>query len=160
MSPGSQRSTYALHAANNMQGPAWPHGPSGPGPCGIICTHSGRIVLCTSSNAYGFGYNDVSGSGCYSTVLNGEVVFTAVALARIEIWTATNGYGFGYNEVSASSWCGTTLNAEPLRHVVGGSRIVLYNATNGYGFGLNDTSGSGWYGTTFTAPPVGSQSTR
>ncbi|MBP6574950.1 MAG: hypothetical protein KA230_10900, partial [Flavobacteriales bacterium] len=61
-----------------------------------------------------FGYNDVSGSGWYSTVLNGEVVFTAVALASIEIWTATNGYGFGLNDTSGSGWYGTTFTAPPV----------------------------------------------
>lgn len=73
-----------------------------------IC--SGRIVVYNDTHAYGFGYNDSSGSGWYAKTLSGPVVYTEAAGNRIVLGNASNAYGFGYNGTSGSSWYTTTLS--------------------------------------------------
>lgn len=165
---------YALYAeTGGSPGPQGPQGPSGPsgatgpaGPqgiqglqgasstCNTIRTGDGRIVIYTATHAYGFGYNETSGSNWYTVTLSGTFLGAIASDSNIVIYTTTNAYGFGKNFTSGSNWYTATLSAPPTGFVASSGRIVLYNNTNAYGFGFNFTSGSNWYYATLTGTPV------
>jgi hypothetical protein len=151
---------YALFAANNSVGPAGPQGPQGPvGPQGPgaceIHTGDGRAVLWNSNTAYGFGFNETSGSNWYVQSLNGPVVAALASDSNVVLYTATTAYGFGKNSTSGSGWYVQTLNEEVLGAVTSNARIVLYTANTAFGFGYDDISGSDWYVQSINAPVSG-----
>jgi hypothetical protein len=141
---------YALFAANNSVGPAGPQGPQGPvGPEGPgaceIRTGDGRVVLWNANTAYGFGFNETSGSGWYVQSLNAPVVAALATDSNVVLYTANTAYGFGKNSTSGSGWYVQSLNGEVLGAVTANARIVLYTTNSAYGFGYDDISGSDWY---------------
>lgn len=152
---------YALHAANNMQGPPGPQGAQGPagppgeGACQVIRTGDGRIVLYHDGAAYGFGRNNTSGSNWYGRSLDGPVLGSAASDTCVVIWTATAAYGFGPNNTSGSGWYVQGLTGEVIGTAAASGRIVLYTSTSAFGFGYNSISGSNWYSTSLSSPPLG-----
>jgi hypothetical protein len=152
---------YALHAANNTQGPPGPQGAQGPagppgvGACQVIRTGDGRVVVYNQSNAYGFGRNITSGSGWYSRSLDGPVVAALASDSAVVLYTATSAYGFGPNSTSGSNWYTQSLNGSVIGAAHASGRIVIYTGTNAYGFGYNSTSGSNWYSASLSSAPIG-----
>lgn len=150
---------YALYAANGgtvgPQGPPGPMGPPGASGCEVVHTGDGRAVIYSATEAKGFGYNEVSGSGWYTTTISGTILGAIASDSSVVIYTNTTAYGFGYNDVSGSGWYTTTLSAAPVDAIATSGRIVLYSANEAKGFGFNDVSGSGWYTTTLSSAPLG-----
>ena len=157
---------YALFAESSAtpgpQGPAGPQGPqgiqgpSGTSTCGTINSGDGRIVFYNTTNAWGYGFNEVSGSQFYSTSLSGTLLGAIASDSNIVVYTTTHAYGFGKNNTSGSGWYTKSMIAPPVGYVITSGRIVLYNANEAYGFGKNNTSGSGWYTRVLSGLPVGS----
>lgn len=157
---------FAFYAASGgspgPEGPAGPQGAQGlqgqPGTnnCGTINSGDGRIVIYNATNAWGYGYNEISGSFFYSITLSGTLLGALASDSNIVIYTTTHAYGFGKNNTSGSGWYTRVMSAPPVGYVVTNGRIVLYNDTEAYGFGRNNTSGSGWYNRTLSAPVLGS----
>ena len=151
---------YALFAANNSvgptgpQGPQGPVGPEGPGACEIH-TGDGRVVLWNANTAYGFGFNETSGSNWYVQSVDGPVVAALASDSNVVLYTANTAYGFGRNNTSGSGWYVQSLNSEVLGAVTANARIVLYTSNTAFGFGFNDTSGSDWYVQSTNAPVNG-----
>lgn len=152
---------YALFAANNSVGPAGPQGPQGPvgpqgpGPCEVIRTGDGRVVLWNASTAYGFGFNGTSGSNWYVQSLNGPVIAALASDSSVVLYTATSAYGYGKNDVSGSGWYVQSLNGEVVGAAAANARIVLYTASTAYGFGYDTVSGSDWYVQSMSGSAVG-----
>lgn len=151
---------YALFAANNSVGPAGPQGPQGPvGPQGPgaceIRTGDGRVVLWNANTAYGFGFNETSGSGWYVQSLNAPVVAALATDSNVVLYTANTAYGFGKNSTSGSGWYVQSLNGTVLGTATSNARIVLYTATTAFGFGFDEVSGSDWYVQSMNAPAIG-----
>jgi hypothetical protein len=154
---------YAMHAMTSQTpGPAGPQGPqglqgqAGTSNCGTINSNDGRIVIYNSTNAWGYGFNETSGSNFYSITLSGSLLGAVASDSSIVIYTTTHAYGFGKNNTSGSGWYTRVMSAPPIGYVITSGRIVLYNANEAYGFGKNNTSGSGWYLRTLSSPPIGS----
>jgi len=156
---------YALYAASGgspgPQGPAGPQGVQGlqgqPGTssCGTINSGDGRIVIYNATNAWGYGFNEVSGSNFYQNSLSGTLLGAIASDSNIVVYTTTHAYGFGKNNTSGSGWYSRTMTAPPVGYVISSGRIVLYNANEAYGFGRNNTSGSGWYNRQLSGLPLG-----
>lgn len=151
---------YALFAANNSVGPAGPQGPQGPvGPQGPgaceIHTGDGRVVVWTANAAFGFGFNETSGSSWYVQSINAPVIAALATDSNVVLYTANTAYGFGKNSTSGSGWYVQSLNDEVLGAVAANARIVLYTASTAYGFGYDDISGSDWYVQSINAPVIG-----
>jgi len=157
---------YALYAEKGgTQGPEGPIGAQGPqgllgqpgtSSCGTINSGDGRIVMYNATNAWGYGFNETSGSNFYSITLSGTLLGALASDSNIVVFTTTHAYGFGKNNTSGSAWYTRVMSAPPEGYVVTSGRIVLYNANEAYGFGRNNTSGSGWYLRTLSGLPVGS----
>lgn len=157
---------YAFYADScGTPGPEGPVGPQGPiglqgqagtSSCGTINSGDGRIVIYSSTNAWGYGFNEVSGSNFYSISISGTLLGAIASDSNIVVYTTTNAYGFGKNNVSGSGWYTRTLSSPPEGYIVSSGRIVLYNANEAYGFGKNNTSGSAWYLRSLSGLPTGS----
>jgi hypothetical protein len=157
---------YALHAKTSdtpgLPGPVGPQGPpglqgqAGTSSCGTINSGDGRIVMYNATHAWGYGFNETSGSFFYNLTLSGTLLGALASDSNIVIYTTTHAYGFGYNGTSGSGWYQRVMSAPPEGYVITSGRIVLYNASEAYGFGKNNTSGSGWYLRALSGLPVGS----
>ena len=146
----------APEGPQGAQGPPGLQGQAGTSSCGTINSGDGRIVLYNSTNAWGYGYNETSGSSFYNITLSGTFLGVLASDSNVVVYTTTNAYGFGKNNTSGSGWYTQAMSAPPEGYVITSGRIVLYNANEAYGFGHNNTSGSKWISKTLSSIPLGS----
>lgn len=139
---------YALHAANNMQGPAGPQGPQGEPGCDIVRAGN-MIVVYNATNAYGFYQSESSGSlnsGLWSVAnLSGDVIGAEASENKIVVYTTTNAYGFyqsqSFGGLNSGLWSVANLAGTVLGAVSNKNQVVVYTDSNAYGFYQSQSSG-------------------
>lgn len=162
---------YALHAANNMQGPAGPEGPPGEPGCDMVRAGN-LVVVYTPTNAYGFYQSEMSGSlnnGNWKvTSLEGDVIGAVASENTIVVYTTTHAYGLYQSQMSGSlnngNWSVTTLEGNVIDAVSNKNQVVVYTSTNAYGFyqsqsSLNLNNGA-WKVTSLEGIPMGAVPSR
>lgn len=157
---------YALHAANNMPGPAGPQGPPGPSGCDVVRAGN-MIVVYTATSAYGFYQGESSGglnNGNWSiTSLQGEVLGAVASENTIVVYTTTNAYGFYQGESSGQlnngNWVVTGLAGNVIGAVSNKIQVVVYTSTNAYGLYQSQSSQSlnnaQWVVISLAGTPIG-----
>ncbi|MBK7384725.1 MAG: hypothetical protein IPI81_15550 [Flavobacteriales bacterium] len=139
---------YALHAANNMQGPAGPQGPQGEPGCNMVRTGN-MLCVYTSTNAYGLYQGQSSGSfnnAQWTTIaLSGTVLGAEASENTIVIYTTTNAYGLYQAQSSGSlnnaQWTTISLGGNVLGAVSNTNQVAVYTTTNAYGLFQGQTTG-------------------
>ncbi|MFN3874922.1 MAG: hypothetical protein ACK4L7_03295 [Flavobacteriales bacterium] len=162
---------YALHAANNMQGPPGPQGPPGEPGCDMV--RSGNmIVVYTGTHAYGFYQSQSSqnynAGNWASTALNGEVLGAVASERTIVVYTTTNAYGFYQSQnsgsLNAGNWASTALNGTVLGATSNQNQVVVYTSSNAYGLHQSQSSGSlnaaNWASTALSGSVIGAVAAR
>lgn len=162
---------YALHAANNMPGPAGPQGPPGPSGCDVVRAGN-MIVVYTATSAYGFYQGESSGglnNGNWNvTGLSGQVLGAVASENTIVIYTTTNAYGFYQGESSGQlnngNWVVTGLSGNVIGAVSNKIQVVVYTSTNAYGLYQSQSSQSlnnaQWAVTGLSGTPIGAVPSR
>ncbi|MGB3868491.1 MAG: hypothetical protein WBG34_12055 [Flavobacteriales bacterium] len=162
---------YALHAANNMPGPAGPQGPPGVAGCDMV--RSGNmVVVYTPTHAYGFNQSESSGSlntGNWKvTTLSGNVIGAVASENTIVVYTSTHAYGLYQSQMSGSlntaNWAVTTLDGNVIDAVSNMNQIAVYTSSHAYGFYQSESSQSlnsgNWKVTTLDGVPMGAVPSR
>lgn len=135
---------YALHAANNMAGPAGPQGPPGISDCPIIHTADGRAVVYTASTAHGLGLSSLGGTQWYNTTLDGPVLGSIASDSSVVLYTATMAYGFGLSSTGGSIWHTVDLGGTPVGALAASGRIVVFTQSQAHGFGRTSIGSTDW----------------
>lgn len=140
---------YALHAANNMPGPAGPPGPQGEAGCNVVRAGN-MICVYTSTTAYGFFQGESGGNlnnaQWNSFSLSGTVLGAIASENTIVIYTTTAVYGLYQGESGGSlnnaQWVSMSVQGEVIGAESNQNQVVVYTTTTAYGLFQGQSSGS------------------